>query len=86
LLAGETGLGLEEIKYSKGEGRRLAMERLYRVDGLKGDEIGRLLGIGASAVRQERKRLVSRMVENEGLKTRFEDFSARCLGLTLILI
>jgi len=58
----------------------LAMELLYRVGGLKGGEIGSLFGIGASAVSQERKRLVSRMAEDEVAKKRFGDLSARCSG------
>jgi hypothetical protein len=49
------------------------MELLYRVGGLTGDEIGSLFGIGASAVSQERKRLVSQMAEDEALKKLFEE-------------
>ena len=80
LLAGETVLPSEEIKYSKGDGRRLAMELRDRVGGLTGEEIGSLFGIGASAVSQERKRLVSRISEDETLKKRFEDLLSRCSG------
>jgi len=78
LLAVETGLSLEDVKSSKGERRRLAMELLYRVGGLTGDEIGSLFGIGASAVSQERKRLVSRMAEDEPLKKLFEELFSKC--------
>ena len=78
LLAVETGLSLEKVKFSKGDRRRLAMELLYRVGGLTGDEIGNLFGIGASAVSQERKRLVSRMAEDEALKKLFEELFSKC--------
>ena len=78
MLAVETGLSLEEVKFSKGDRRRLAMELLYRVGGLTGDEIGNLFGIGASAVSQERKRLVSRMAEDEALKKLFEELFSKC--------
>jgi hypothetical protein len=49
------------------------MELLYRVGGLTGDEIGSLSGISASAVSQERKRLVPRMAEGEAVKRLFEE-------------
>lgn len=68
LLAGETALRLEEVKSVKGNQRRLVIELLCRVGGLKGEEIGSLFGIGASAVSQERKRLITRMAENEAVK------------------
>jgi len=41
-LAGETGLSSEEVNIPKGERHRLAMEFLYRIGGLTGDEIGSL--------------------------------------------
>jgi len=44
------------------------------------DEIGCLLGISASSVCQERKRLVSRMRKDEAARKRFEDLMSRCSG------
>jgi putative transposase len=79
LLAGEIGLRVEDVKLVKGDKRRLVIELLYRVGGLKGDEIGTLLGIGASAVSQERKRLMTRMAENEAVKIQFEALLSKCL-------
>ncbi|MBI5582789.1 MAG: transposase [Deltaproteobacteria bacterium] len=78
-LAGETGLRLEEVKAVKGDQRRLVIELLYRVGGLKGAEIGSLFGIGASAVSQERKRLNTRMAEEEAVKNQFEALLSKCL-------
>jgi hypothetical protein len=42
MLTREMGLRLEEPKLVKGDQRRLVMELLYRVGGLKGEEIGSL--------------------------------------------
>jgi REP element-mobilizing transposase RayT len=52
----ETGQDLAAMIKGKGEVRRLAMDLLYRLGGLKGPAIGALFGIDYSAVSQERKR------------------------------
>jgi putative transposase len=72
LLAVETGLEWEKIKGSKGDLRRLAMELLYQGGGLTGEEIGSLLGVGYSAVSQERKRLRIKMIGDPVLKRLFD--------------
>ena len=72
LLAVETGLEWEQINASKGDLRRLAMELLYQGGGLTGEEIGSLLGVGYSAVSQERKRLRLKMIGDTVLKSLFD--------------
>jgi len=72
LLSVETGLEWKQIEASKGDLRRLAMELLYQVGGLTGDEIGSLLGVGYSTVSQERKRLRLKMIEDKVLKKVFD--------------
>jgi REP element-mobilizing transposase RayT len=72
MLAREMGWRLEEPKLVKGDQRRMVMELLYRLGGLKGEEIGSLFGVGASAVSQERKRLMTRMAKDEVMKSQFE--------------
>ncbi|MCM2357752.1 MAG: transposase [Geobacteraceae bacterium] len=68
LLEEETGKNLESLKKEKGDLRRLAMDLLYRHGGLKGPEIGALLGIDYSAVSQERKRLREGVAKDDKLE------------------
>ena len=72
LLSIETGLEWKQIKASKGDLRRLAMELLYQVGGLTGEEIGSLLGVGYSTVSQERKRLRLKVIGDKVLKGLFD--------------
>lgn len=64
LLEKETGKDLTALRREKGDLRRLAMELLYRYGGLKGPEIGTLVGIAYSAVSQERRRLHERVAQD----------------------
>lgn len=57
VIESETGKGIDEIKKEKGLLRQIAMDMLYRIGGLRGKEIGRMMGVGYTAVSQERKRL-----------------------------
>jgi REP-associated tyrosine transposase len=68
LIEKETGHDLDTIRKKKGDLRRLAMDLLYRYGGLRGPEIGALMGIDYSAVSQERKRLRERVAKNLELK------------------
>jgi len=72
ILTVETGLEWKQIKDSRGDLRRLAMELLYQGGGLTGEEIGSLLGVGYSTVSQERKRLRMKMIEDKALKGLFD--------------
>jgi len=64
----ETGKGIETIKDEKGDLRRVVMELLYRVGGLKGPEIGRIFGIDYGTVSQERKRLREKLDKDRKLR------------------
>ena len=79
LLAAEAGLDLHQIKNTRGDIRRTAMEMLYRAGGLTGVEIGDLFGVGPSLVSRERKRLKSQMAEEEAFKKEFERIYSKCL-------
>lgn len=68
LIEQETGKDLDTLCKEKGELRRLAMDLLYRRGGLRGPEIGALLGVDYSAVSQERKRLRERIARDHKLK------------------
>ncbi len=63
----ETGKDLAVLRQDKGDLRRLAMDLLYRLGGLKGPTIGALFGVDYSTVSQERKRLRERLARNDGL-------------------
>ena len=54
------------------------MELLYRVGGLKGHEIGSLLGIGYTSVSQERRRLKERLRNDRNLQALFTRLDAKC--------
>lgn len=76
LIEKETGKNLETLRKEKGKLRRIAIDLLYRFGGLKGPEIGALMGIDYSAVSQERKRLresIARDQELGKLMSRLED-------------
>jgi hypothetical protein len=73
-----TGKTIEEIREEKGAVRQVAMELLYRVGGLKGHEIGRLLGIGYTSVSQERRRLKDRLGYDRNLQALFTRLNAKC--------
>ncbi|NOX97953.1 MAG: hypothetical protein GXO98_07855, partial [Nitrospirae bacterium] len=63
----ETGKTLSEIRAEKGIIRQVAMELLYRVGGLKGIEIGKLMGVDYSTVSQGRKKLKQKVAEERNL-------------------
>jgi len=53
----EIGKNIEEIRAEKGSIRQIVMDLLYRIGGLTGVEIGKILGVNYSTVSQGRKRL-----------------------------
>ncbi len=55
-IIAETGVDFDQLK-RRGVERQIAMDLLYRLGGLKGAEIGALLGVDYSTVSQSRKRL-----------------------------
>ena len=78
VIKGVTGKTIEEIREEKGAVRQMAMEFLYRVGGLKGHEIGKLLGIGYTSVSQERRRLKERLRNDRNLQALFTRLNAKC--------
>lgn len=64
----ETGKSFEEIKGERGHIRQIVMDILYRAGGLKGVEIGTLLGVDYSTVSQGRKRLREKVQKDRKLK------------------
>lgn len=77
LIEKETGKDLETLREEKGNLRRMAIDLLYRYGGLKGPEVGALMGIDYSAVSQERKRLrevVEQDRELEKMMARLEGY------------
>lgn len=64
LIEKETGKDLDSIRREKDDLRRIAMDILYRYGGLKGPEIGALMGVGYTSVSQERKRLRDRLAQD----------------------
>ena len=64
----ETGKDLENLRKKKGVLRQIAMDVLYRIGGMRGKEIGNLMGIGYTAVSQERKRLSERILKDKKLQ------------------
>ena len=64
----ESGKGLEEIKREKGNIRQIVMDILYRIGGLKGVDIGELMGVDYSTVSQGRKRLREKIEKDSKLK------------------
>ena len=67
-IEGESGKGIHEIKKEKGLYRQMAMDLLYRIGGFKGREIGSMMGVGYTAVSQERKRLWEKAQRDKKLR------------------
>jgi putative transposase len=61
----ETGKGFDEIIKESGATRAMAMELLYRMGGLKGVEIGGMMGVDYSTVSQGRRRLKEKLVKDK---------------------
>jgi len=64
----EIGKDFDYIKNHQGTNRQILMEMLYRYAGLKGCEIGELLGLDYSTVSVGRKRLRGKMLGNVSLQ------------------
>ncbi|MFH0803491.1 MAG: transposase [bacterium] len=60
----KTGLEFEELRRSRDVLRWVMMDLLYRLGGMKGEEIGDLLGVTYSTVSQGRRRLREKMKED----------------------
>ena len=64
----ETGEKINAIKKKRGSLRQIAMDVLYRFGGLKGAEIGTILGVDYSTVSQGRKRLREKLRKDRELR------------------
>lgn len=78
VIANETGKRVEAIANEKGRLRQMAMELLYRVGGLKGEEIGRIFGVGYTSVSQERRRLRERLSNDRKLEAWLKRMEHMC--------
>jgi len=73
----ETGQKIEEIIRLKGTLRQVVMDMLYRLGGLKGTEIGKILGVDYTTVSQVRKRLKKKVKEDKALADLIERIEKR---------
>jgi len=75
IVCKEIGKDLDYIKNHQGVNRQILMEMLYCYAGLKGREIGGLIGLDYSTVSVGRKRLREKMLNNslQNLVRRIED-------------
>jgi putative transposase len=64
----ETGNGLNELRQAKGIYRQITMDLLYRHGGMKGEEIGKIFGVGYTSISQERRRLANKMQEDRKIR------------------
>jgi transposase len=62
-----TGKSPDDLKEDKRVYRQIAMDLLYRFGGLKGEEIGKIFGVGYTSVSQQRKRLAKKMQKDRKL-------------------
>jgi putative transposase len=63
-----TGKSPDDLKEDKGVHRQIVMDLLYRFGGLKGEEIGKIFGVGYTSVSQERRRLAKKMQKDRKLR------------------
>jgi putative transposase len=63
-----TGKRMEEVISRKDSLRHITMDLLYRMGGLTGVEIGRIIGVDYSTVSQGRKRLRERIQKDKSLR------------------
>jgi len=68
----ETGKGFDEIIKESGATRAMAMELLYRMGGLKGEEIGEMMGVDYSTVSISRKRLKEKLAKDKNFSLLME--------------
>jgi len=64
----ETGKNIKDVKKERGSHRQVIMDLLYRIGGVKGSEIGRIMGVDYSTVSQGRKRLSEKLQKDMKLQ------------------
>jgi len=78
VITKETGKAVEAIAKEKGHLRQIAMELLYRLGGLKGEEIAKIFGVGYTSVSQERRRLREQMEKDRKLGVLIKRLELKC--------
>ena len=78
VLSKETGKTIEAIAKEKGHLRQMAMELLYRLGGLKGEEIAKIFGVGYTSVSQERRRLREQLNKDRKLGVLLKRLEQKC--------
>ncbi len=73
----ETGKGFDEIIKESGATRTMAMELLYRMGGLKGAEIGKMMGVDYSTVSIGRRRFKERLAKDKNFSLLMERIERR---------
>ena len=63
-----TGKSPDDLKEEKGVYRKIAMDLLCKFGGLKGEEIGKIFGVGYTSVSQERRRLSKKIQKDRKLR------------------
>ena len=76
-LCEEFGKSFDEIKKERGRIRQIAMEIFYRFGGMKGGEIGEMMGVDYSTVSQGRKRLREKLKTDKNLSKLMERVERR---------
>ncbi len=67
----------DEIKEERGIMRQIAMEIFYRLGGMKGGEIGEMMGVDYSTISQERKGLREKLKTDKNLSKLTERIEGR---------
>ncbi len=70
------GKSFDEIISKRGSVRQIAMDLLYRLGGLKGTEIGGMMGVDYSTVSQGRKRLRGKLKKDKKLSSLMKKIEA----------
>jgi hypothetical protein len=73
----ETGRGFDEIIKESGATRTMAMELLYRMGGLKGAEIGKMMGVDYSTVSIGRRRFKEKLAKDKNFSLLMERIERR---------
>ena len=78
IVCKEIGKDLDYVKSHKGANRQILMEMLYCHAGLKGCEIGKIMGLDYSTVSVGRKRLRKKMLNDINLQDLVRKIKIAC--------
>ncbi len=74
----ETGKSIETISSEKGPLRQMAMEILYRLGGIKGEQIAKIFDVGYTSVSQERRRFRERLLKDRKFGVLVRRIESKC--------